>query len=580
MVGRCARPGRAAPRRGLLKGVGGNGFGGHSGACARREWLDGRASRGLHWASRAGFCPRATALPLAVDASTAASAVAASAAVVGTAGAGTPTALVSGIVALKAFFMSSIDPIVFVSTASASLKLLIICCAIKYLSDARKIPANTSVVLAQISFQLLIPCMLFVKVVEILAMQTLDTRLLLGMVAAAVLQIAVGSVWGRLLSPLIDEYDGRGSLFGRMFDRVFDRRRRASHAVAQATSRAIGVVATKAALLPKPERSSRGFKSLVMVASAFQNSFTLPAVFLLSLLPGAVADRAVAYLGLYLLAWSPCLWSFGLYTIQKGYREDAAGSVQVGEGGNGPRSRFRDMMSNTLNPPVVAVVFAALLGLTPVGKALFGLDGVGIKLPLELSILHYVFQNVYDVVRMLGEGTLPIQTLVLAASLLDNRRRTAGGSADTGSETSDEVTALTSQDLPEALPEAPPRMGGLQTIVGFFRGDSVVESRALAVLAVIRFVLMPTSAVILYKVCTHIPVFAPVLADPILMFVLAVQAVMPSAQNLLIALQLSPQTQSAAPGLARLLLKLYALAILPVTLWVTGFASRLGVPLL
>jgi predicted permease len=143
-----------------------------------------------------------------------------------------------------------------------------------------------------------------------------------------------------------------------MFDRVFDRRRRASHAVAQATSRAIGVVATKAALLPKPERSSRGFKSLVMVASAFQNSFTLPAVFLLSLLPGAVADRAVAYLGLYLLAWSPCLWSFGLYTIQKGYREDAAGSVQVGEGGNGPRSRFRDMMSNTLNPPVVAVVFA------------------------------------------------------------------------------------------------------------------------------------------------------------------------------------------------------------------------------
>ena len=34
-----------------------------------------------------------------------------------------------------------------------------------------------------------------------------------------------------------------------------------------------------------------------------------------------------------------------------------------------------------------------------------------------------------------------------------------------------------------------------------------------------------------------------------------------------------------SPGLARLLLKLYALAIIPVTLWVTGFASRLAVPL-
>lgn len=513
-------------------------------------------------------------MPLPMDASTAASVVAA--------GGATPTSLAllmssavsSAIAALKTFLLSSIDPVVFLSTASASLKLLIICCAVKYLSDSQKIPANTSVVLAQISFQLLIPCMLFVKVVEILAMETLDTRLLLGMAAAALLQIAVGSVWGRLLSPLIDEYDGQGSLFSRVFNRVFNRRRRASRAVAEATSRAIGVAATKAALLPKPERASKGFKSLVMVASAFQNSFTLPAVFLLSLLPGAVADRAVAYLGLYLLAWSPCLWSFGLYTIQKGYREGSGkNDGQFGEK-NGETFSFRDMMKNTLNPPVVAVFFAAALGLTPVGRAMFGLHRGGVELPLELSILYYVFQNVYDVVKMLGEGTLPIQTLVLAASLLDNRGRTSGTLAENSAETSLEGAALTSQDMTEAMPRI-----GLKTIVGFFRGETVVEGRALTVLATIRFILMPTSAVVLYKVCSHIPFFAPVLADPILMFVLAVQAVMPSAQNLLIALQLSPHTQSAAPGLARLLLKLYALAILPVTLWVTGFASRLGVPL-
>jgi hypothetical protein len=243
--------------------------------------------------------------------------------------------------------------------------------------------------------------------------------------------------------------------------------------------------------------------------------------------------------------------------------------------------------------PVVAVFLAAALGLTPVGRALFGLHAGQVALPFELSILYYVFQNVYDVVQMLGDGTLPIQTLVLAASLLDNRGRSRAPNRATSTEMPQEATALTrpTEERGETLPPRttstssatrPPQMPqgiGLKSIIGFFRGESVVETRALTILGVIRFVLMPVSAILLHKACSHIPVFAPVLADPILMFVLAVQTVMPSAQNLLIALQLSPHTQSAAPGLARLLLKLYALAILPVTLWVTGFASRLAVPL-
>jgi hypothetical protein len=49
-------------------------------------------------------------------------------------------------------------------------------------------------------------------------------------------------------------------------------------------------------------------------------------------------------------------------------------------------------------------------------------------------------------------------------------------------------------------------------------------------------------------------------------------------QNLIILLQLSEHTQSLAPGFARLLLKLYSYAILPVTLWVTFLATNLGIP--
>ena len=51
---------------------------------------------------------------------------------------------------------------------------------------------------------------------------------------------------------------------------------------------------------------------MVAASAAFGNSFTLPAVFLTTLLPKALADRAVGYAALFLLAWSPCLWSIGM----------------------------------------------------------------------------------------------------------------------------------------------------------------------------------------------------------------------------------------------------------------------------
>ena len=52
---------------------------------------------------------------------------------------------------------------------------------------------------------------------------------------------------------------------------------------------------------------------------------------------------------------------------------------------------------------------------------------------------------------------------------------------------------------------------------------------------------------------------------------------MPSAQNLVLLMQLRPATQPLAPRMAALLLRLYVLAIIPVTLWVTIFVA--GLPL-
>ena len=109
-------------------------------------------------------------------------------------------------------------------------------------------------------------------------------------------------------------------------------------------------------------------------------------------------------------------------------------------------------------------------------------------------------------------------------------------------------------------------------------------------------------------------------ADPVLLLVLLAGSVMPTAQNLvrrqrdatsmafprcspwrkaqqahpcladvnritapllqIVLLQLSARTQPLAPVLARMLLKLYAYSILPVSLWISGWATWLGVQVL
>ena len=61
--------------------------------------------------------------------------------------------------------------------------------------------------------------------------------------------------------------------------------------------------------------SHAGTRQLVMSCCAFGNSLTLPLVFLLALLPAAAADRATGYLALFMMGWSPMLWSFGLQLL-------------------------------------------------------------------------------------------------------------------------------------------------------------------------------------------------------------------------------------------------------------------------
>jgi predicted permease len=470
---------------------------------------------------------------------------------------------------------AALDPAVLGPALGASYKLLLICSAVGWLLRAGRLPPATAAVLSQASFQLLIPAMLFTRVAAAAAAAP-DAALLGALAAAALGQVAVGAAWGALLAPLAD---GPPKWWRAAAARA---RPSAAAAIAAAAAAAAGAPRAAAALLPRPPPPARGARALVAAGCAFGNSFTLPAVFFLTLLPPPLADAAIAYCGLFLLAWSPAMWSVGLSIVEGGFgpAEGATEGAEGAAGGGGaaaavvdvggrPRGARRAALAavarRVLNPPVVAILAGAALGLAPPGRALLaglGLGGAGAPaaaaLPLELGLARAAARGAYETVELLAGGTLAVQTLVLASSLLQPAELAPGA--------------------PAPAPRA--HRSWLGAARALLLPADAAEARALAVLAAARFVLVPLTCVALFRAAAARGLVGPLSSQPLLLFVVAVQSVMPPAQNLVLMLQLSERTRPAAPAFARTLLKLYAYAALPVTLWVSAFAGGLGIPVL
>ncbi|CAI5989992.1 unnamed protein product [Closterium sp. NIES-64] len=97
---------------------------------------------------------------------------------------------------------------------------------------------------------------------------------------------------------------------------------------------------------------------------------------------------------------------------------------------------------------------------------------------------------------------------------------------------------------------------------------SLLDDRALWVVCAVRLLLLPMLGTIgimaLYN-ARLIP------QDPICALTLMIQTAMPSAQNLVLMSQLSPATKPLAGMLASLMLRQYAISMLPITVWITVF---------
>ncbi|GJP36574.1 hypothetical protein CLOM_g21065 [Closterium sp. NIES-68] len=105
---------------------------------------------------------------------------------------------------------------------------------------------------------------------------------------------------------------------------------------------------------------------------------------------------------------------------------------------------------------------------------------------------------------------------------------------------------------------------------------ALLDGKALWMVSTVRLVLMPGMAMMgvmgLYN-ANFIP------QDPVCALMLMIQAAMPSAQNLVLMAQLSPATRPLAGVLASMMLRQYALSMVPITVWITVFLSQLDISL-
>lgn len=102
------------------------------------------------------------------------------------------------------------------------------------------------------------------------------------------------------------------------------------------------------------------------------------------------------------------------------------------------------------------------------------------------------------------------------------------------------------------------------------------ERRVLGTVGFVRLALMPMASLAIVGALTALGALPD---DPICRLVLLVEGSMPTAQNLVLLMNLNENTQPLAGRTGKLLLRLYPLAILPVTLWMTFFVQRMPVAL-
>ena len=156
-------------------------------------------------------------------------------------------------------------------------------------------------------------------------------------------------------------------------------------------------------------------------------------------------------------------------------------------------------------------------------------------LPWELELLLGIARSVAEVAVLLGSATLVLQAVTLGASLIPKRKSAS--------------------------------LWGLLVPATRWEWQQLISTGA------VRLLLMPLVGLASVH---HLSRWGLLPASAACKMALLVQSCMPSAQNLVLMVNLRPETREMAPAMAQMLLRQYLLAVIPTTVWISVFMAYVG----
>lgn len=302
------------------------------------------------------------------------------------------------------------------------------------------------------------------------------------------------------------------------------------------------------------------------LAVQFQNTFTVPSVMLQSTLAPNDLPSGLATLALFLLGWSPLLWSaapvllkpeaylsrgFGTRNIQKQATASRTfDPATVHTIARSVSTSVRYFVSSFTTPPLWGAFAGIILGTLPIVRDAFIHSSAPIvnlfpAFGAAGGTISWFWFTLIDAASLVGSAAIGLQAIVLAGSLARSflREKHAG-----------------------------------RSIVHAVR-PTLRELRALVPICLARLLVTPTVMLALLHLAFKLG-WLQSSGIQVLLYTLMVMSATPPAQNLVLIAQVASDTtaeeeRTLPERLARMILLTYVVSAVPLALWSAYFASLL-----